>query len=61
MTKAECIAYLNSTIEVIEDMKEILDDDAPDSPQALFEGYMDVQHRLANVIHEALRPLLTIR
>jgi hypothetical protein len=61
MTKGECIAYLNDTIELIEEMKQILDDKSPDSPQALFEAYMDVQNRLGRVIHEAIRPLLTIR
>ncbi len=61
MTKGECIAYLDGAIELIEDMKEILDDNAPDSPQALFEAYMDVQNRLGRAIHEALKPLLIIR
>jgi hypothetical protein len=61
MTKAECIAYLDGTIELIEDMKKTFDDTAPDSPQALLEMYIDVQNRLGRVIHEALRPLLTIR
>lgn len=61
MTKTECIAYLDGTIELLEDMKKTFDDPAPDSPQALLEMYMDVQNRLGRVIHEALRPLLTIR
>ncbi len=56
--KAECIEAINSTAELIQEMLELLESDAPDTPMAFLEIAQDAQYQINRAVAAALRPIL---
>ncbi len=60
MTKEKCVAMLDEAVDLIEEMKEILEDESADSPVSFFEFGIDAQERIARALQEALLPILRL-
>ncbi|KRB67015.1 hypothetical protein [Noviherbaspirillum sp. Root189] len=61
MTKEKCLAYLEEGIELLQEMKDILESAESDSPQAFLEAAHDVQDRVNKAIAEAIIPIIQER
>lgn len=56
--KNECLNHINHAIELLEELKEILDDPSPESPQAFLECAIDGQDQIGRAITAAMLPVL---
>jgi prephenate dehydrogenase len=54
----EIIKRLDSVIELVEDMKDIIVNGDADAPQEFFEAAQDVQDQIGRILHDALLPIL---
>ncbi|WP_426343354.1 hypothetical protein ACN9MU_20170 [Pseudoduganella sp. R-32] len=54
----EITERLDSVIEIVEVMKDIILNGDADAPLAFFEAAQDVQDQIARILHDTLRPLL---
>lgn len=54
----EITARLDSVIELIEEMKDIILNGDADAPQAFLEAAQDVQDQIGRILYDALLPLL---
>lgn len=57
--KNEITERLDSVIELVEEMKDIILDGDSDAHLAFFEAAQDVQEQIARILHKALLPLLS--
>lgn len=57
-SKNKCLGHINHAIESLEELKEILDDPSPESPQAFLELALDVQDQINRAITTAMVPVL---
>ncbi|HBF49706.1 MULTISPECIES: hypothetical protein [Gammaproteobacteria] len=61
MTKEVCRDYLDRAIEALEDMREALDDSAPDAAISFLEAALDAQDLVGRAILEAMRAVVTTK
>ena len=61
MTKEACRDYLDRAIEALEDMREALDDSAPDAAISFLEAALDAQDLVGRAILEAMRAVVTTK
>ena len=60
MSKSECLGAIQQAEELIATLREILDDDAWDGPQAFIETVHDCQYQLNRALHAAIVPALNL-
>ena len=61
MTKEVCRDYLDRAIEALEDMRDSLDDSAPDAAISFLEAALDAQDLVGRAILEAMRAVVTTK
>jgi len=61
MTKEGCRDYQDRAIEALEDMREALDDSAPDAAISFLEAALDAQDLVGRAILEAMRAVVTTK
>lgn len=58
MSKENCIDHIETAIELLHELRAIIDSADEDAPQAFLEAAQDAQDQIGKAIYSAIAPVL---